>query len=394
MAKAKPIFIPGTNQQFASAAAAAKALGIDAGNISKVLKGKRKTAGGYTFGYASNRTIYIPETGQTFGSIQTAAKAVRVSPKKAEQILENNVGKTVGGYHFEYADASKIIPVSASDSRSSATSKNRKAKKQARQQQKRQKKQAKFDLQQQRAAKKQTERAASSARQSRKQQERIDQIKSNYAAYVKHQQTESLLSNEVKELRSLMKRINAQLKKYQDENMMGYSRVAQDVEEFQNYLGITKDGMFDTSDENMLNLMEDWSEEELTHFKNQLSAETDKQNGLFWNIKKQIQERAKYATQFGLAPEELDAYVDLLPELWKIFEQARHYSMYEKVGQYMWTEIKNSVKSGISPQELQRVMDELSKWDGSSSKELQETLGELEESISLESIFDDDELPF
>ena len=43
------IFVPETGQTFKSAAEAGRALGVDASNISKVLRGKRKTAGGYHF---------------------------------------------------------------------------------------------------------------------------------------------------------------------------------------------------------------------------------------------------------------------------------------------------------------------------------------------------------
>lgn len=392
MAKAKPIFIPGTNQQFASAAAAAKALGIDAGNISKVLKGKRKTAGGYSFGYTSNRVIYIPKTGQTFSSVKAAAKYAKSSPRKLEHILENNVDKTVGGFRFEYADSSKIPTVSVSDGRPSAVpKKNRKTNKKARQQQKRQKKQAKLERQKIKEELLRKSRAETSIKQAGKKQERIEQLRD---VYTENKVTRALLSNEATELRALMEKVNAQLVKYQNANMMGYSKIAQDVEEFQNYLGFTENGLFDTSEENMLGLMENLSAEEINHWKNQLDLIADSKNGLFWDLNKQIKERQNYALEFGVSSEEMDAYIDLLPELWKIFEQARHSSMYEKVSQYMWTEIKSSVKSGISPQELKKVMGQLSTWNGSSSKELQEILGELEESIQLDSIFDDEDLPF
>lgn len=43
------IFVPETGQTFKSAAEAGRALGVDASNISKVLRGKRQTAGGYHF---------------------------------------------------------------------------------------------------------------------------------------------------------------------------------------------------------------------------------------------------------------------------------------------------------------------------------------------------------
>lgn len=43
------VYVPETDTTYKSTAEAAKALGVDPSNISKVLKGKRKTAGGYHF---------------------------------------------------------------------------------------------------------------------------------------------------------------------------------------------------------------------------------------------------------------------------------------------------------------------------------------------------------
>lgn len=51
--KGKPyrgaVYVPETGQTFPSVSAAARALGVDSSNISKVMRGKRKTAGGYHF---------------------------------------------------------------------------------------------------------------------------------------------------------------------------------------------------------------------------------------------------------------------------------------------------------------------------------------------------------
>lgn len=51
--KGKPyrgaVYVPETGQTFPSISAAARALGVDSSNISKVMRGKRKTAGGYHF---------------------------------------------------------------------------------------------------------------------------------------------------------------------------------------------------------------------------------------------------------------------------------------------------------------------------------------------------------
>ena len=48
-APAGGVYVPETGQTFRSAGEAARALGIDSSNISKVLSGKRKTAGGFHF---------------------------------------------------------------------------------------------------------------------------------------------------------------------------------------------------------------------------------------------------------------------------------------------------------------------------------------------------------
>ena len=49
MAKHAQIFVPQTGTIYPSAAAAASALGVDASNIGKVIRGSRKSAGGYNF---------------------------------------------------------------------------------------------------------------------------------------------------------------------------------------------------------------------------------------------------------------------------------------------------------------------------------------------------------
>lgn len=45
----RPVYVPETGETYPSIAAAARELGVDSGNISKVLSGKRKTAGGFHF---------------------------------------------------------------------------------------------------------------------------------------------------------------------------------------------------------------------------------------------------------------------------------------------------------------------------------------------------------
>ena len=48
------IYVPELNQVFASINAAARAAGVDPSNVGKILRGKRKTAGGYHFAYAES----------------------------------------------------------------------------------------------------------------------------------------------------------------------------------------------------------------------------------------------------------------------------------------------------------------------------------------------------
>lgn len=386
MAKAKPIFIPGTNQVFPSANAAAKALGIDAGNIYKVLAGKRQSAGGYQFAYESNRVIHVPQTGQVFSSAKSAAKSLGVRKKLVNDVLSGR-RQTVGGYEFTYADKSKITAVATS---SSATAKpNKKHNKQQRIRAKRAKKQQRNQAAQARQQNRITERRASAQRQQAAQATRLEKTRKRY-------EQKKLLDVLVRtqSIRELMERVNSQLIEYDAENLLGYSRVAQNVEAFQDYLGNDDGWLFDTSIDNMKVLAE-MSDEELAQWEKQLTDATNAQNGLFWNIKKQKEERDTYAVEFGVSSAEMDAYVDIIPDLWRVFKTARYDDMYETVGQTMWQEIKWAVQSNISPVVLKDIIDKLeSYWNGKSAQHLQDILDELAYYQNNNSIFDDDNLPF
>ena len=79
MARGKQIFVPQMGTIYPSAAAAASALGIDASNIGKVIRGKRLSAGGYSFvevdPMASQETLkWIAE-----------AEAGRLTPKQRQR---------------------------------------------------------------------------------------------------------------------------------------------------------------------------------------------------------------------------------------------------------------------------------------------------------------------
>lgn len=369
MAKAKPIFIPGTNQTFKSTAAAAKALGIDAGNITKVLRGKRKTAGGYSFGYVSNRTIYIPETGQTFSSVKAAAKSVKVSPKKVEHIIENNVGKTVGGYHFEYADASKITP--ASDNRpSAAPKKNRKAKKQTRQKQHRQKKQAKFERQQQKEEQRRQER-----KKIHKDKPWYDKVLSpEEAAYVKARQ----------ELKDYLQKVNDKIAEYKARHKyyIYYNQSAPGVLGLQLIIGGTENEYFDTSlskfgpsDPSAEALQE--ATEQLKRLKERIEAETNKANGRFWNISIASGNRQAFALEFNITTTQMDEYAYLLWDMFYIFAKS---NQAEELGSdKVYNAVRDAMQGGIPAYKLSEFLENIDAYmNGSKIQELEDIFAILD----------------
>lgn len=373
MAKAKPIFIPGTNQQFASAAEAAKALGIDAGNISKVLKGKRKTAGGYSFGYTSNRVIYIPKTGQTFSSVKAAAKYAKSSPRKLEHILENNVDKTVGGFRFEYADSSKIPTVSASDSRPSAVpKKNRKTNKKARQQQKRQQKQAKLERQYQKEVqrrKEQTER-------------RKTKSKGNGSIYLPPHE-KAYLDARVK-LQDYLKKVNDKIAEYKalHENYIYYNQSAPAVLGLQLVIGATDDGYFDTS-LSKFKMSYDSPEEyheatqRLERLLKRIEEETNKANGRFWNTSFASGNRQAFALEFNITTTQMDEYAYLLWDMFDVFEKA---GSYKHLGsELIYVPIRDAMQGQVPAYKLEEFLEDIDAYmEGSKTQELEDIFNILD----------------
>lgn len=379
----KPVFIPGTNLVFPSAAAAAKSLGVNAGNVYSVLSGRRKTAGGYSFGYLSNRTVYVPETGQTFSDIKSAARSVRVSPKKALKGLEGRSGSAISGFHFMYADASKITPTAAVPAvPKSNTNKNRKAKKQERIKEHRAKKQKQIPP----------------PKTSTPYAERQRQQQREYAKSKRERKKSNLLAAKMSELKNLLEGINNQLEKYYATNMMGYSRAAQDVAEFQNYLGSTDDGLFDVSDENLFSIME-MGAEDVSIWMKQIKDEISSKDGLFWDLKKQVEEREIYALEFGVLPSQLDEFADLLPDLWDVLKLA---NTKQKKGSKMdgtWDSIRDAIQGTVTREALKDVIDNLRKfWGGDRSRRLHEILADLDQyraaASPLAQDIDENNLPF
>ena len=399
MAKsAKPIFVPGTNMQFASASAAAKALGINAGNIYSVLAGRRQTAGGYQFGYTFNRTIYIPETGRTFSDIKSAAQSVKVSPKKAVKGLEGRTGSAIGGYHFTYADASRISPPSSVGTAEAVPARsqkqNRRTKKQERIKQQRTKQQQRKERQRRKA------REQSRQKPTQKQIEYTEaQRKSQRerAEYKRNKRQADKITSSIDELKRLLSRVNDQLSKYYDESMMGYSRAAQDVAEFQNYLGGTENGLFDLSESNLESLTETYTPEEIMQWKMQIEDEIKNKAGKFWDLKAQLEEREHYATQFNIPIGQLDDIADLLPDLWDVLALANTKQSKGSKLDGTWDSIKDAVQGTVTRDAMQKLIDNLKKfWNGDRSRQLKEILDDLNQYKANASplTLSDDELPF
>lgn len=385
MAKAKPIFIPGTNMQFTSASAAAKSLGINAGNIYSVLAGRRKTAGGYQFGYAENRTIYIQETGQSFSNIKDAARAVKVSTKKAIKGLEGRSGSAIGGYHFTYADKTKVSPVSASDSLASKQQQRpkraRKQNKQERIQQKRQKKQAAQTRRQQKEAERRQERAKASHRQQQRYKERQQQLK--LRPYIDNYNVAK------SELQEYLNKVNDKIAEYYNTNsaLIYYAPTSPDVLGMQMVIGYTDDGYFDPS-LSEFTLPENPTQEEieklferLKNMKKRMEMETSKKNSAFWDLNIAEQTRRDIALEFFKVPgheDEMDKYAYMLWDIIDILNRAHEFP--DELGSdIVFTSIQDAMHGNIPAYKLEEFLDGLSGWmDGGSAQELDEILSGLD----------------
>lgn len=361
MAKqARPIFIPGTNMQFPSASAAAKALGINSGNIYSVLAGRRQTAGGYQFGYASNRTIYIPETGRTFSSIKDAAKSVGVGAKKAIKGLEGRSGSAIGGYHFTYTDASKISPPSAGaaetvSARSQTQKRNRKANKQNRIKQQRTKQQKRYDKQQQKNQ--------DYAEQQRQQQ----QERANYR-WERRQAIEQY-KNAKSDFQRFLNKVNEQLDIFYERhpNFIHYNPSTPEIFEYMNQIGNKKYTHFDTSlsgfkfdnkatPEDIKRLIRD-----MTELQTALELATNSHKKSFWDIKVAERERTELTSQFGLSNEgEMDEYADMIWEMIDIFNRSKGYD--ELGSERVFREVRDAMQKGVDPETLSDFLYALKAW--------------------------------
>lgn len=375
----KPVFIVGTGQTFPSASAAAKALGINPGNLYSVLAGRRKTAGGYKFGYAANRAVSVSKNGHTqvYSNLVAAAKAVKANPAKVENIVSGGVDKTVKGYSFSYVDASKVSSsappsekINSKKQRRTKSKKGRKAREQSRQ--------------------KPTQKQIDYAEAQRKsQRERAD--------YKRNKRQADKITSSIDDLKRLLSRVNDQLSKYYDESMMGYSRAAQDVAEFQNYLGSTENGLFDLTDENLADIAENYTPEDIMQWKKQIEDEINNKGGKFWDLKGQLEEREHYATQFNIPIGQIDDIADLLPDLWDVLALANTKQSKGSKIDGTWYSIKDAVQGTVTRDAMIKLIDNLKKfWNGDRSRQLTEILSDLNQYRANASplMLADDELPF
>ena len=375
----KPVFIVGTGQTFPSASAAAKALGINQGNLYSVLAGRRKTAGGYKFGYAANRAVSVSKNGHTqvYSNLVAAAKAVKANPAKVENIVSGGVDKTVKGYSFSYVDASKVSSsappsekINSKKQRRTKSKKERKAREQSRQN----------------PTKAQLDYAEA---QRKAQRER--------AEYKRNKRKADKMTSSIDDLKRLLSRVNDQLSKYYDESMMGYSRAAQDVAEFQNYLGSTENGLFDLTDENLSDIAENYTPEEIMQWKKQIEDEINNKGGKFWDLKGQLEEREHYATQFNIPIGQIDDIADLLPDLWDVLALANTKQSKGSKIDGTWDRIKDAVQGTVTRDAMIKLIDNLKKfWNGDRSRQLTEILSDLNQYRANASplMLADDELPF
>lgn len=370
---AKPVFLAGTNQTYPSIAAAAKALGVSPSSVSKVVSGKVPSVKGHRLGALSDRGIKVIETGQIFTSPAQAAKALGVSNKKISSIVRSGSGATTGGYHFEYDIAPRSVPAPT-------PKKNRKANKQQRIKERQQKKTAKAARQAEKAATRTADSQASEARRREREAAKQELYRKNEIA------------RRTEKLKSLMEKINDQLGKYEDRQMLDYSSAVQEIMEYMQYLNEDDSlNVFDTSDINMEFIADNMSDFEIERWTEQLTNATNRNSGIFWDITRQEKERAYYAQELGISLSEIDDYVEFLPELWLIFREGAKMFEYDKI---IWDKLKQSVKGGIPKEEFLDVMQKLQnyfKYDGKDSV-LQDLLSDLDAYAPEPEITDD--LPF
>lgn len=403
--KVKPVFIPGTPMQFPSASAAAKALGINPGNIYSVLAGRRKTAGGYQFGYTSNRTIYIPETGHTFSDIKSAAQSVRVSPKKAVKGLEGRTGSAIGGYHFTYVDASKVNPLYYSaDTTETVPAKKTKnkriTKKQERIKQQRMKQKQRQERQRQKEFVRSQERAESAA-----QHKKQEQIKNLGEALTNYNQTRN-------ELKQYLESVNNQIEEYMKVSpyQIYYHTATPAVMGLQMYTGyVYATGNITLFDATLskFDLPEDLTDisksaldkvtKRMQMLYQRLKTESTRKGSSFFDMNIAEQNRTMLAFEFFKTTgheDDMDKYSYMI---WDIIDVINRSNRYPEMGSdLIFNMVSDAMQGDIDPDTLDRFIQDLDGWmqRNGSEEELNEILSELDGTYTPKkgySVFDDED---
>lgn len=405
MAKAKEIFIPGTNMTFKSVSAAAKALGVNAGNISSVLSGRRKTAGGYSFGYASNRVVYVPEKNATYASVKEAAKATKVSTSKADHIASSGLNKTVKGYHFTYADATKITNTIGTAAETTTTNKpkNKKSRAKNKREKIQQHKEKKAEVE---ARRQQKEEARKKEKEeSAKKHTREEQLKSYGEAYFRYKNARS-------DLESYVKKVNEQLDKYVGENpaLLYYHQAAPSVLGLQVYTGWDY-GPYDIPyfDESLKKFdlpenLDELSADDLSKMAKIMETinerfpyEAERKDANFFNMDEANKNRTNFALEFYKNTgheDDLDQYAYMIWDILDVIERSNQYP--ELGSELIFRMVSDAMQGNVDATTLENFINDLDDWMNryGSQEELDDILAELDDTYEKPdgySVFDDDE---
>lgn len=358
MAKAKAIFIPGTNLVFPSGYAAAKALGINSGNITQVLRGKRQTAGGYHFGYAENRTIYVPQTGQTFSSPKAAARSLGVKTGRVYTALEaNSPTKGKAKYDFIYVDKTKLTPATVASEPTKARRVSRRKKRQ----------EAKAQIRLETRDRKRKKWEKEKKKQEKRKKEKQGRIGNGQEAT-----PEGDYELAKGELVELLEKINDKLREYYDvhPNFLYYNQSVPNVLAFQTLVGGTEEGYFDTSlnqfdrpdpyNKTISELEKEYKElaEKLKLLKQRIAEEATKSKFRFWDVNVAYGNRAAFALEFNISQSEMDEYANLIWDMFDIFEQANHYQ--ELGSDLVYNAVRDSMQGRIPAEKLQNFLESIS----------------------------------
>ena len=394
----KPVFIVGTGQTFPSASAAAKALGINPGNLYSVLAGRRKTAGGHQFGYAANRAVSVSKKGETkiYSNIEAAAKAVHANVSKVDRLVSGGINKTVKGYEFSYVDASRVASSAAAPAAPAAPAAS---KKQERIKNRRSKKQQKRQRAAEKESKRQAEREASA-----KKHQRDEQLKNLGESYFNYNKSKSILQR-------YMQKINDQIDKYIDVNpaLLYYNHSTPAVLGMQMYTGYNYGPYdipyFDTSMAKFA-LPDDIGDinpddvqklaDRMQLIDERLVAESTRKGSSFFDINVAEQNRTMLALEFFKNTgheNELDEYAYMI---WDILDVISRANQFKELGSdLIFNMVSDAMQGNIDKNTLEDFIDHIDNWmsSGGSEDELDDILSELDGTYNKPkgfSVFDDD----